>query len=51
MVKTSPSNAGDAGSIPVWGTKIPHASGAAEKINIIKKIIHRNMSFKVTCST
>ena len=33
VVKTSPSNAGDAGSIPVWGTKIPHASGAAEKIN------------------
>ena len=22
-----PSNAGDEGSIPGWGTKIPHASG------------------------
>ena len=25
MVGTSPSNAGGAGSIPVWGAKIPHA--------------------------
>ena len=27
MVKTSPSNAGGAGSIPGRGAKIPHASG------------------------
>ena len=27
MVKNLPSNAGDAGSIPGWGTKIPHAAG------------------------
>ena len=26
-VKNTPSNAGDAGSIPGWGTKIPHAVG------------------------
>ena len=26
MVKTLPSNAGGAGSIPGWGVKIPHAS-------------------------
>ena len=26
MVKTSPSNTGDAGSIPGWGIKIPHSS-------------------------
>ena len=26
MVKTSPSNAEGAGSIPGWGAKIPHAS-------------------------
>ena len=26
MVKNLPSNAGDAGSIPGWGTKIPHAT-------------------------
>ena len=27
MVKTVPSNAGDVGLIPGWGTKIPRASG------------------------
>ena len=27
MVKNPPSNAGDVGSIPGWGTKIPHAMG------------------------
>ena len=27
VVKKPPSNAGDVGSIPGWGTKIPHASG------------------------
>ena len=27
MVKNLPSNAGDVGSIPGWGTKIPHAVG------------------------
>ena len=27
MVKTLPSNAGDMGSIPGWGTKIPNAAG------------------------
>ena len=27
MTKNPPSNAGDMGSIPGWGTKIPHAMG------------------------
>ena len=27
VVKNPPSNAGDVGSIPGWGTKIPHAAG------------------------
>ena len=27
VVKNSPSNAGDPGLIPGWGTKIPHAAG------------------------
>ena len=27
MVKNPPSNAGDVGSIPGWGTKIPYATG------------------------
>ena len=27
VVKNPPSNAGDAGSIPVWGAKVPRAAG------------------------
>ena len=27
VVKNLPSNTGDVGSIPGWGTKIPHATG------------------------
>ena len=27
VVKTPPSNAGDTGSCPGWGAKIPHAKG------------------------
>ena len=27
VVKNPPSNAGNVGSIPGWGTKIPHAAG------------------------
>ena len=27
VVKNPPSSAGDAGSIPGWGTKIPHTAG------------------------
>ena len=27
MVKNPPSSAGDVGSIPGWGTRIPHAAG------------------------
>ena len=27
VVKNPPSNAGDVGSIPGWGTKVPHATG------------------------
>ena len=36
MVKTSPSNAGDVGSTPAWGTKIPYASWPKDQ-NIKKK--------------
>ena len=36
MVKTSPSNAGGAGSIPGWGAKILHASGSKNQ-NIKQK--------------
>ena len=31
MFKTSPSSAGGMGSIPGWGTKIPHASQCGQK--------------------
>ena len=34
MVKTSPSNAEGAGSIPGWGAKIPHASWPKNQTNI-----------------
>ena len=38
MVKTSPSNAGDAGSIPGWGVKIPRALGSKKKQTIKQKL-------------
>ena len=37
MVKTAPSNAGGAGSIPSWVAKIPHASKPDPKK---KKMVH-----------
>ena len=49
MVKTSPSNAGGAGSSPSWGTKIPHALGpknqnrssiVTNSIKTLKKMVH-----------
>ena len=36
VVKISPSNAGSVGSIPGWGTKIPHATGCGLKLKINK---------------
>ena len=46
MVKTSPSNAGGSGSIPVQGTKIPHASGPKNR-NIKQKQCNKfNEDFK-----
>ena len=36
MVENLPANAGDTGSIPGWGAKIPHASGP-KKQNIKQK--------------
>ena len=37
VVKTSPSNAGGAGSIPGWGAKIPHVSGPKKPKQNIKQ--------------
>ena len=44
MVKTSPSNAGVAGSIPGWGTKIPHASQPKNQNIKNKKTKNKNRS-------
>ena len=37
MVRTSPSNKRSVGSIPVWGTKIPHAArhGQKKKVSLL----------------
>ena len=47
MVKTSPSNAGCAGSIPGQGAKIPHTSWPKDQ-NVKKKQYHNkfNKDFK-----
>ena len=37
VVKILPSDAGCAGSIPGWGTKIPHAAGCDQKLKKKKK--------------
>ena len=39
MVKTPPSNAGGAGLIPGWGTKIPHARQCGQKYIYINNIL------------
>ena len=46
MVKTSPSNAGDGGSIPGWGSKIPHALWPKKK----KKKKTQNIKQKQYCN-
>ena len=45
VVKTLPSNTGDMGSIPGWGTKIPHAVGCGQKL---KKKKDMKMAYKHT---
>ena len=35
-VKTLPSRAGDVGSIPGWGDKVPHATGMGPKKKFLK---------------
>ena len=37
-----PSNAGDAGSIPNWGTKIPHATGQLSPCATAIELMHLN---------
>ena len=42
MVKNPPSNAGDTGSIPGQGTKIPHAAGQLSPRAITTELAHLN---------
>ena len=39
VVQTPPSNAGDVGSIPGWGTKIPRATWSKDKKIKWKKMV------------
>ena len=49
MVKNLPSNAGDVGLTPGWGTKIPHATlHSQEKNNIAIFKINKNLQIKTT---
>ena len=42
MVKNPPCNAGESGSIPGWGTKIPHAEGQLSQTATTMEAAHHN---------
>ena len=42
VVKNPPSNAGDVGSIPGWGTKIPHDAGQLSPCAATTEPVHLN---------
>ena len=42
MVKNPPCNAGESGSIPGWGTKIPHAEGQLSQTATTTEAAHHN---------
>ena len=48
MVRNLPANEGDAGSIPGWGTKIPHAVGQLSPCATTTELTHLNEREK-TC--
>ena len=50
MVKNPPSNAGDAGLIPGWETKIPHAAGHLSPHATTTEPTHPNYRAHVLCS-
>lgn len=55
-VKTQPANAGDAGSIPDWGARIPHAlgqlsPGAATREACVLQQTQRSQKKKKKCPT
>ena len=41
VVKNPPSNAGDSGSIPGWGTKSPHAT-STEPVCALESVCHNH---------
>ena len=51
VVKNPPSNAGDAGSIPGWGAKIPHAAGQLSPRATTTELGHLNERARVLQTT
>ena len=51
MVKNLPSNAGDVGSIPGQGTKIPHAAGQLSPHATTTELTHLNVTAHVPQTT
>ena len=51
VVKNLPSNAGDAGLIPGWGTKIPHAVGQLSPRATTTELMHLNERTRVLQTT
>ena len=51
MVKSPPSNARDAGSIPDWGTKIPHAAEQQLSPCTTMKTQHPQIKKKISFSS
>ena len=51
MVKNLPSIAGDAGLIPGWGTKIPHATGQLSQHATTTELAHLNERARVPQTT
>ena len=51
VVMNPPSTAGDAGSIPGWGTKIPHAVGQLSPHPTATELVHLNERARVPQTT
>ena len=51
VVKNLPYNAGDVGSIPGWGTKIPHAAGQLSPRATTTELVHHNERVRVPRTT
>ena len=51
VVKNLPSNAGDTGSIPGWGTKIPHTAGQLSPCATTIELMRLNKRARVPQTT